>query len=361
MKTKVTKLTEEINQLYVGMDIHKKQWSVCIRTSEFEHRKFTQPPNPIVLHDYLQKNFSGYKITCAYEAGSFGYWISEQLQKFGYECLVLNPVDIPGSDKEEKRKTDRSDCRKIARELSKGEVKSIFQPDITQQGFRNLFRQRNSLVKQLRRIKCQIRSLLSFCGTPVDEQFEKNNWSNRFKSWLVDLQFECTSNRLTLDSLLRRLEFLHKEFLMIERQLRTYANTNHKESYKLLCSIPGIGPVVSIAVLAELGDLSRFKRIDDLCGYVGLVPNIYQSGDVLRVKGLTNRCPALLRSYFIESAWMAVKRDPELTGYYKKHIGKKASGKIIIKVARKLLIRMYYCMKYKQPYRINIHQEHPIK
>ncbi len=361
METNVIKMTEKINSLYVGMDIHKKQWSICIRTEEFEHRKFTQPPNPAVLREYLQKNFPNYQIICGYEAGGFGYWISKQLQNYGYQCLVLNPADIPSSDKEFKQKTDHNDCRKIARELSKREIKSIFQPDITQQSFRNLFRQRNNLVKHLRKIKCQIRSLLSFYGIPVKEQFENNNWSNQFKTWLQELQFENNCTRLTLDSMLRRLRFLHSEFLLIEKQLRIYVRTHHKESYKLLCSIPGIGPIVSIAVLSELGDLTRFKRIDDLCSYVGFVPNIYQSGDTLRVKGLTNRCQKLLRSYFIESAWTAVRHDPELIEYYKRFVGKKIASKIIIKVARKLLIRMYYCMKYQQQYKINNNQEEPIK
>ena len=360
MESNVTRMSEKNNLLYVGIDVHKKQWSICIRTSEFEHRKFTQPANTEILHNYILKYFSDYQVTCAYEAGCFGYWISEELQSYGYRCLVLNPADIPGSDKESKQKTDHNDCRKIARELSKGELKSIFQPAVTQQNFRNLFRQRNVLMKQLRQIKCQIRSLLCFSGVNIDKEFENSTWSNGFKKWLQELPLE-NNNRLTLNSMLRRLFFLHGEFLLIERQLRTYARTFHKEAYKILLSIPGIGPVVSIAVLSELGDLSRFKRIDNLCSYIGLIPNIYQSGDTLRVDGLTNRCHSLLRSYFVESAWTAVRRDPELIEYYKKFVGKKVAGKIIIKVARKLLIRMYYCMKFKQPYRINNKQNNPIK
>jgi transposase len=358
MKSNVVTMSENSNMLFVGIDVHKKQWSICIRTTEFEHRTFTQPAKPIVLHEYLQRNFPSFKVKCGYEAGCFGYWISEQLQSFGYECLVLNPADIPGSDKESKQKTDHNDCRKIARELSKGEIKSIYQPNLTQQSFRNLFRQRNTLCEHLREIKCQIRSFLSFVGIMVDKEFENNVWSRRFKQWLNELPIEG-NNRLTLNSMLRRLNFLYDEFILIEKQLRQYVRINHKVEYKLLNSIPGIGPIVSVAVLSELGDLSRFKRIDNLCSYVGLIPNIYQSGETIRINGLTNRCHCLLRSYFIESAWTAVRKDPELINYYKKFIGKKVAGKIIVKVARKLLVRMYYCMKYKKAYIIN--NNNPVK
>lgn len=356
MKTNVEMISEKVNQLYVGMDVHKNHWSVCMRTDEFEHKTFTQPPQTQILHDYIKKNFPNYQVICGYEAGGFGYWISEQLQSYGYECWVLNPADIPGSDKESKRKTDRNDCRKIARELSKGEIEGIYQPNVIQQGFRNLFRQRNKLIKQSRQVKCQIRSLLSFCGIQVEKDFDNGTWSHAFKNWLRDLKFDIETNRISLDSMLRRLDFLHQEHLVIERQLRRYVYTHHKENYKLLRTIPGIGTIVSIAVLSEIGNINRFKRVDDFCSYIGLVPNIYQSGDTIRVGGLTNRCQSILRSYFIESAWTAVRKDPELIEYYKKHVGKKATGKIIVKVARKLLVRMYYTVKLKRPYIKNYNQ-----
>jgi transposase len=353
MKTNVEMIQEKVNQLFVGLDVHKNQWAVCMRTEEFEHKTFTQAPIPQLLYEYIKKNFSNYHVVCGYEAGFCGYWISEQLRSYGFDCLVLNPADIPGSDKESQRKTDRNDCRKIARELSKGDVQSIFQPDRTQQGFRNLFRQRNKLVKQLRTVKNNIRSLLFFNGTPIAKEYDNGNWSNAFRNWLKELSLDSSTNQLSLDSMLRRLDFLHQEYLSIQRQLINYAQTYHKENFSLLKTVPGIGNTVSIALLSEIGDISRFKRIDDLCSYVGLVPNIYQSGDTLKVNGLTNRCQSMLRSLLIESAWMAVRKDPELIDYYKKHVGKKPSGKIIVKVARKLLVRIYYTLKFQRPYIIN--------
>ena len=356
MKTNVEMIPEKVNQLYIGLDVHKNQWAVCVRTKEFEHKTFTQPPIPQLLHDYIQKNFSNYDVVCGYEAGFSGYWISEQLHSYGFKCLVLNPADIPGSDKESKRKTDRNDCRKIARELSKGEVKSIFQPDRLQQGFRNLFRQRNKLVKQLRMVKNNIRSLLFFNGTPIEKEYDNGNWNRSFRNWLKTIPMDTSTNRLSLDSMLRRLDFLQQEYLILVKQLVNYVQTNHQENYKLLNTVPGIGKVVSIALLCEIGDINRFKRVDDFCSYLGLVPNIYQSADTIKVQGLTQRCQSILRSYIIECAWIAVRKDPELILYYKRHVGKKASGKIIVKVARKLLVRIYYTLKFQRPYIINYSQ-----
>ena len=155
------------------------------------------------------------------------------------------------------------------------------------------------------------------------------------------------------------MDFLQQEYLVVVKQLLSYVQTNHKENYKLLNTIPGIGKIVSIALLCEIGDVNRFKRVDEFCSYMGLVPNIYQSGDKLRVRGLTKRCQSVLRSYIIEAAWTAVRKDPELIEYYKRHVGKKVTGKIIVKVARKLLVRIYYTLKFKRPYIINYNQINP--
>ena len=355
-----TKLKEEVkesNQLYVGLDVHKIKWSVCIRTAEFEHRTFQQNADPEILHDYLEKNFRNYKVTIGYESGCFGFWISRRLQEKGYVCQVLNAADIPGSDKESKRKSDHSDCRKIARELSKGSVKGIHQPGKDREAFRCMFRQRETLVIDLRKAKGRIRSLLSCHGITCPQEYERNTWSRAFRRWLEELQFEHGTLRSALESQLRRLDFIRKEILGLELELRHYVKSHLKEDYSILISIPGIGPIVAQAVLAEIGDVRRFRNTDELCGFIGLVPNIYQSGDTMIVSGLTKRSNHLLRSYLVESAWFVVRRDPEMMAYYKKYSGKLLHKKIIVKVARKLVVRMYYCLKTKQLYKINHNQQ----
>ena len=56
---KISKLDFKGQQIYVGMDIHKKSWSISILTDNFEHKTFTQPPEVEVLVNYLKRNFPG--------------------------------------------------------------------------------------------------------------------------------------------------------------------------------------------------------------------------------------------------------------------------------------------------------------
>ncbi len=139
----------------------------------------------------------------------------------------------------------------------------------------------------------------------------------------------------------------------ISNQLRAYARKHYKKDYYLLKSVPGIGGIVAVSILAELGDLRKYNRFDDLASSVGFVPGIYSSGDTTIVSGITPRAKGLLRSYIIEASWQAVRFDPVLQEYYRSHYGKKPN-KIIVKVARKLLSRIHAVIKTETPYQIGI-------
>ncbi len=110
-----------------GMGIHRvlqkgvlyyyNSWSVCILTQQFEHKTFSQPPDPSVLANYLSRNFPGTTYRAVYETGYSGFWIHDQLREKGIDCIVVNPADIPTTDKEQAGKTDKVDCCKLARRL----------------------------------------------------------------------------------------------------------------------------------------------------------------------------------------------------------------------------------------------------
>jgi len=90
---------------------------------------------------------------------------------------------------------------------------------------------------------------------------------------------------------------MQKNLLQLSTSLRSYARKNYKKDYYLLKSVPGIGGIVAVGILAELGDLRLYNKFDQLASSVGMVPGIYSSGDNYIVKGITPRAKQLLRSY----------------------------------------------------------------
>ena len=139
----------------------------------------------------------------------------------------------------------------------------------------------------------------------------------------------------------------------MSNELRKYCRTHFKKDYRLLRSIPGIGGIVASGILSEIGDLRRFGNFKQLAAYVGLMPRLHQSGDNTRSPGISPRGNRIMRSYFVEAAWQALRFDPVMQSYYRTHSGKESKA-ILVKVARKLLSRVLAVIKTETPYQIGI-------
>lgn len=340
-------------KLYIGIDIHKRSWKIHCATDITSIKTFSMPPQADLLRDYVAKHYSEYTVSTAYEAGCCGYHAHRCLESYGWRSLVVNPADIFRKGKERHTKTDRIDAQLIARELKDNRLESICIPDKCREQLRSLFRRRNDLVKDMRQIKSYIKKQLLYYGIEVPVEYDNDHWSHNFRKWLDDLKLEYDSGTEVLRSRMRSFRFIDKEFRDVSTLLRKHTKAHFKQDYMLLRSIPGIGPIVASGILSELGDLRRFSNIKQLAGYLGLSPEIYQSGDTIRHTGVTMRAHRLIRCYFIEASWQAIRTDPVMQQYYRKHQGKNVKS-IIVKVARKLLSRTLAVIKTGIPYQIGI-------
>lgn len=97
------------------VDIHKKQWSVHLRTDICDHRGFLMPPDPEKLFQYMQLHFPDHEVAAAFEIGWCGFWPARHCLNYGWQATVVNPGDIKRSDKHRYLKTDAIDCRHICK------------------------------------------------------------------------------------------------------------------------------------------------------------------------------------------------------------------------------------------------------
>jgi len=349
MKTQITALAK----LYIGLDIHKRSWKIHCSTDLFCGKTFSMPPHPEQLKAYVEKHFSGYEVFIAYEAGCCGYSAHRCFERYGWHSLVVNPADIHRKGKEKYTKTDRIDAQLISRELKDGRLESIHIPSIEREALRSLFRRRNDLVKDFRRVKSYIKMQLLYFGIKEPEGFDNDHWSHAYRNWLDEMLFKYPTAKATLASRMRFFRFVDKELRDVSTQIRAYCRKHHKQDYYLLRSIPGIGGIVACGIICELGDLRRFNSVKHLAGYVGLAPGVYQSGGNYKSLGITMRAHRLIRSYFVEASWQAIRADPVMQAYYRKHHGKNVKS-VIIKVARKLLSRTLAVIKTETPYAIGV-------
>jgi transposase len=339
-------------QLFIGIDVHKKSWSISMRTDIAEHKTYSAAPRADKLFEYVSKNFKDYAVSLVYEAGPCGFSAARYFLNMSWKVLVVNPADIPKTDKQQYQKTDKLDSINLSKQLQKQTLKAIHIPTEQQEQLRSLLRQRIIIVKQLRKAKSHIKSMLLFHGIDIPPQYDNPNWTKDFKKWLKELKWAHTTGADSMASKLRTYDFVYSEYLMIANQLRAYCRKYHREDYYLLTSIPGIGGYLAAAILAEAGDIRRFNNERQFSSYVGVIPGMYDSGEKESKLGVTPRSNRILRSYLVEAAWVAVRKDPEIQAYYRKFTGKNPKM-IIVKIAHKMVRRILSVIKTKTPYRIN--------
>lgn len=344
-----------VPKLYIGIDIHKKSWSVHMRTDISDHNGFCMPPRGEVLADYVYKHFADHEVSVTYESGCCGFSAARYFLNLGWDVKVVNPADVPRKDKQNYQKTDKIDCRNLCKQLQQDQLHGIYIPTESQEQLRSLLRQRNQIVKQLRKIKTHIKSMLLFHGVAIPAEYDNPNWSKEFIQWLCHLQWEHVTGMQCLHSQLRIFKCVYQEYLQTGNELRAYCRKVHTKDYYLLKSIPGIGGLLAAAILAELGDIRRFENERQFSNCIGLVPGIYQSSESDKNLGITPRCKALLRSYLIESAWVAIRVDSSIQSYYRKHIGKNPKS-VIVKVAHKMCRRILSVIKQETPYVVSYNQ-----
>ncbi len=218
---------------------------------------------------------------------------------------------------------------------------------------RSLVRYRKTLVKDIGRNKSRAKSFLHYYGIHIPTELDSasQHWSARFTTWLKSVETTSACGGFVLSEIISTTEHMRLRLLKVERQLREISKSGTlAKTIKLLRSIPGIGLIVSMTLLTEFGDISRFHKLDNLCSFVGLVPTTKSSSDKEKTGNITPRSNKILRNSIVESAWVAIRHDPSLALRYNELCKRMKPSEAIIRIAKKLLNRISYVLKNEKEY-----------
>ncbi len=347
--TKEVKTVSFEGQVFsVGMDVHKKSWSVTVVKNGIFLKRFSIQPDTSLLLSILRKKYPDGKFEFCYEAGFCGFWIQRELSKLGYKCIVINPADVPTTQKDKVTKSDSVDSRKLAHELSNNSLQPIYIPAVEEEAFRDVYRYRSSLIKKQTSIKNQIKSFLNKYG--IESLTTK--WSMKYISWLDKIVFPHEYSKLVLDSYIDVLDFISNKIKDITKKLKELLNRDSKQQkvFNILKSIPGVGDICALTLIAEIGNVDRFENDDQFCSYIGLIPMTKNSGDKNYSRGITFRHKNKLRCMLVESSWIAVREDPTMLIRFEELSKRMHKNKAIIRITKKLARRIRYLWKNKEVY-----------
>lgn len=347
MKKTAEKLSYEGKKLFVGIDVHKRNYSVVAVMEGMVVKKWRTVASPGKLAQQLKGYFSGALIKTAYEAGFSGFVLHRVLEKEGIANIVVNPGSIEVAV-HNRVKTDKRDALKIATLLEAGRLKGIRVPTPQQEQQRLLTRTRQQLVEERSAIKNKIRMKCHQMGLMEPE--DRREMSHQ----LVKEMLERTPSpefSLVIEAHWAIWQSIETQMKKIEQQLKEQAKSDPNET--IYRSAPGIGSLSARILSHELGDLSQFENERQLFSYTGLTPSEFSSGETVRKGAITRQGNTRVRYILNQAAWRAIKKDRDLKAFFERLTPRTGKKRAIVAVARKLIGRIRAAFKANKPYQMN--------
>ena len=241
------------------------------------------------------------RLTFCYEAGPTGYGLHRQIKSLGYECVVVAPSLIPQRPGD-KVKTNRRDAISLAKLLRADELTAVWVPDQGHEAMRDLTRARETAVMDLRSKRQQVSAFLLRQGRHYPEN--KKTWTQAHMSWLASQKLEYPEQRLVFEEMMLAIRQAQERRERLEQAIRVAVpDWSLFEVVTALMAMRGIDLIAAATLLAEIGDLARFRTPRELMGYLGLVPSEDSTGDTIKRGPITKAGNRRARRMLVECAW----------------------------------------------------------
>lgn len=335
--------------IYIGIDVHKDNWHVTVRSEGEEILTVNMTSNYHALKKLLDK-FKDCRIKVSYEAGPCGFWLYDRLTAEGIDTIVAPPSLIP-TETGNRVKTDKRDSRKLACLLESKMLKRVHVLTEEERAHRELVRTRRQLVEHQCDVARQIKSKLLFYG--IRSPFSSGKWTKSYLTWLKGLILTQKLLKKSFERLMELYEYLGAQIKEISKEVVALTQSEqYLRKADLLRSVPGIGILSAIEILVELQEVERFKSARQIASYIGLTPSEYSTGQHIRQGGITRCGNKRVRAVLVESSWILIGKDPFMQMKYRRLKNAKGGKRAIIAIARNLIIRLRKMLLTNEPYRI---------
>lgn len=322
---------------YAGLDVSVKETSVCIVDQAGrvcrEVRVSSHPEDLIrVLKDPARP-----LARVGLEAGPLSQWLFSGLAESGLPAICIETRHTKAFLKAQVNKTDRNDARGIAQMMRVNLFRPVHVKTLTSQKRRALLTARKLLQEKAIAIENDIRGLLRNFGIKVGV-VGTVTFDTRIRE-LVDGMVDLIA---ILEPLLAARQKLRETFMILHRQLLSVARND--AACRNLMTIPGVGPVVSLAFTSTVDVPGRFRNSKAVGPILGLTPRLNQSGESSRVGRISLCGDALMRSLLYEAAQVMltrVKKWSWLKAWAMNVARRRGLKKAIVALARRLAVVMH--------------------
>jgi len=336
------------HKFYCGVDLHAKTMYLCILDQEGEiklQRDIRTDPEIFLRAIAKFRDDIVVGVECIFT----WYWLADLCVRENIDFVLghaLYMKAIHGG----KAKNDKIDAHKIAALLRGGmmPIAYVYPPEM--RSTRDLMRRRMHLVNKRAELLAHVQNTnhqynLPEIGKNIAKKCHREGVAERFPDISVQKSIE-----LDLALIDQYDQLLHK----VEHEISLIAKKHDADSYFRLRSIPGIGRILSLVILYEIHDISRFETVQDFVSYCRLVKSARESGGKRLGSSGKKIGNVHLKWAFSEAAVLLLRRNPEVVKYREKLAKKHGKAKSLTILAHKIARAVYYILKRKEVFNIEI-------
>lgn len=335
------KFYTKLHDFYCGIDLHARILYVCILNDKGEkvvHQKIKADKQALLT---LIQPYIG-QVVIGVECMHCWYWVSDLCKEYDVDFVLghaLYMKAIHGG----KAKNDKIDSYKIASLLRGGNFPLAYDYPSEMRATRDLLRRRTKLVQHGAQLKAHIVNTNSQYNYPALELHMKNKCvREEFRTRYDDpvVQRNINFDLAILDSYSQELKYLE---CFLERK----AQQHRSDYYAQLRTVPGIGLILAMTILYEIGDIERFESVQKFASYSRLVKCKAESAGKTYGTSGNKIGNGHLKWAFSEAAILYLRGNDKARRYLNKLQKRMSKAKALSALAHKLGRAVYFMLKNK--------------
>ncbi len=338
-------------QRFHGLDIHKAFTTVSVVDNVGKEINFISRCKD--LSKYISTLGSEDAVVLEASTGAF-YW-ADQIESQGAKCFIIDPYKFK-IIRDSWKKTDKHDARNMSYALwasmitDRFGLPTVYKPEMVIRELRRHFAAYELLNKQIRTNKNYIQSVLAENGIVLPREtllalfYSGSGKELLDKLVLTDASLTCIETTIEILYLLKdKKEAIKQEIFLAGETL--------KEKIELLITIKGVSPLLALAFLSDVGDVTKFKKLKQMNAYLGVVPRVKSSGGKTYNGHINRESRKLSRTLCTQSVHHVAKSSPYLENVYADLKKRRGNGIARIAVIRRLFGIMRSMLLTEEPYR----------
>jgi len=332
-------------QLYAGLDLHSRNTYIGIMDKKFKRLFAKRVSNklPLILRalDHFRDQLNGIVVESTYN----WYWLIDGLMDAGYQCVHLANPSAMKQYEGIKHTDDQHDAFFLAQMLILGILPQGYIYPKEDRPVRDLARKRLFLVRHKTSHILSLQSLIARCCAQRISASEIRKFTIEDLQQLLKDEHIVLSAQANLDTIM----FLRQQVRQLEKAIKEKVKLNKK--FQQLMTVPGIGLILAMTIMLEVGDISRFAQVGNFASYCRCVSSLRLSDGKSKGHGNRKNGNRYLSWAFTEAAHLSRRYNERFRSYYNRKLAQANTSLATKALSNKLARICYYIMRDQVPFR----------